>query len=409
MGSAPAASRAPRLVSAPLVRAFGASFGALIGFFLLLSVVPLYAVAGGAGEAGAGLTTGVLLLSTVAAELVTPRLVGRFGYRLAFGAGLLLLGGPALALPVSDHLAPILAVSAVRGLGFGIVVVLGSALTAELVPAARRGEGLGLYGVVVGVPGVLALPFGVFLAGQVGYPPVFLAGAVAALAGLAVTPGLPGRSGRRAPGRTSQPEVSGPAGPDRPLGMWAGFRSAALRRPALVFSATAIAAGVVVTFVPLAVTAGSGRLAAVALLVQAATVTVARWWAGRYGDRHGPARLLIPGLLVTTAGVFALVLTDQPVAVLAGMVLFGAGFGASQNASLALMFNRVPRSGYGTASAIWNLAYDAGMGLGAAGFGVLVVQTGYPAAFVVTGALMLAAVLPAWRDRAAARQRARPR
>lgn len=392
MASAPAASRAPRLVSAPLVRAFGASFGALTGFFLLLSVVPLYAVSAGAGEAGAGLTTAVLLLSTVAAELVAPRLVRRFGYRLAFGAGLLLLGAPALVLPASAHLAAILAVSVVRGLGFGIVVVLGSALTAELVPAARRGEGLGLYGVVVGVPGVLALPFGVFLAGQVGYPPVFLAGAVTALAGLAATPGLPGRQ-RAVPGP--------PPEPDRPLGMWAGFRSAALRRPALVFSATAMAAGVVVTFVPLAVTAGSGSLAAVALLVQATTVTVARWWAGRYGDRHGPARLLVPGLLVATAGVLALVLTDRPVAVLAGMLLFGAGFGASQNASLALMFNRVPRSGYGTASAIWNLAYDAGMGLGAAGFGVLVVQIGYPAAFAVTGTLMLAALLPAWRDRTA--------
>lgn len=98
------------------------------------------------------------------------------------------------------------------------------------------------------------------------------------------------------------------------------------------------------------------------------------------------------------AGILALVLVGTPIAVLAGMALFGVGFGVSQNASLNLMFNRVSSAGYGAVSALWNLAYDAGMGLGAAGYGVLAAQTGYPVAFVVTGALMLAALVPAVRD-----------
>jgi predicted MFS family arabinose efflux permease len=181
--------------------------------------------------------------------------------------------------------------------------------------------------------------------------------------------------------------------------MLAGLRSAALLRPSVVFSATAMAAGVVVTFLPLAVTRASGGLAALALLAQATVTTLARWWAGRYADRRNPARLLIPGLLAAAAGVLALVLVDRPVAVLAGMMVFGVGFGVSQNASMTLMFNRVPPAGYGTASALWNLAYDAGMGLGAAGFGVLAAQTGYPAAFALTAAVMVVALGPAWRDR----------
>jgi len=65
------------------------------------------------------------------------------------------------------------------------------------------------------------------------------------------------------------------------------------------------------------------------------------------------------------------------------------------------MYARVPESGYGTVSALWNLAYDAGMGLGAAGFGAVAAQTGYPASFALTAALMLAALAPALRDRRA--------
>jgi len=83
-----------------------------------------------------------------------------------------------------------------------------------------------------------------------------------------------------------------------------------------------------------------------------------------------------------------------------GAAAFGAGFGVTQNASLTVMYDRVPESGYSAVSALWNLAYDGGMGVGAAGFGVLVVRTGYPAAFALT-----AAVLPVVLAAAARRPR----
>jgi len=41
------------------------------------------------------------------------------------------------------------------------------------------------------------------------------------------------------------------------------------------------------------------------------------------------------------------------------------------------------------------------MGLGAAGFGAVAAQAGYPASFALTAALMLAALAPALRDRRA--------
>jgi predicted MFS family arabinose efflux permease len=92
-------------------------------------------------------------------------------------------------------------------------------------------------------------------------------------------------------------------------------------------------------------------------------------------------------------------LLANPAAVVTGAVLLGIGFGVAQNAVLTLLFDRVTAAGYDMASAMYNLAYDAGMGLGAAGFGAVAVRIGYPGAFVLTGALMLVALVPAWRDR----------
>jgi predicted MFS family arabinose efflux permease len=240
-----------------------------------------------------------------------------------------------------------------------------------------------VFGIVVGVPGVAALPLGVWLVGEVGYPAVFTAGAAAALAGLVVVPGLPGRAPQR----------------ERAVGVLAGMRTPALAWPAAAFAVAAMAAGVVVTFLPLAVGGGSGGLVAVALFVQAAASTGTRWWAGRYGDRHGPAVLVVPGVMATAAGMATLVLVDRPAAVLAGMVLFGCGFGVTQIATMTVMLGRVAPSGFGTVSAIWNLAYDLGIGAGAFGFGVVAAQTGYPAAFAVMAVLVLAGLVPLWLDR----------
>jgi predicted MFS family arabinose efflux permease len=62
---------------------------------------------------------------------------------------------------------------------------------------------------------------------------------------------------------------------------------------------------------------------------------------------------------------------------LAGMIVFGAGFGIIENTIFVLLIESMPASGAGLASALWNLAYDAGYGAGPAVFGLIVVRTGY--------------------------------
>jgi MFS family permease len=370
------AAPSPRLLSRPLALVMLADFAGLFGFYLLLSVVPAHLTSAGAGGFAAGLATGVLMLSSVAGEFAIPRLVARYGFRAILAAGLALLALPVLALLVSAALPVVVAVCVLRGLG--VIFVVCGAWGAALIPAERRGEGLGVLGIVAGLPAVVATPLGVWLMSRAGAETVFALGALAALAGLAAVAGLPA-------GRTTE---------EAPVGMAAGLRTPAMLRPAVVFTGTAMAAGIVVTFVPAAVPGGAGALAAVALLAQACATTVARWWAGRYGDRHGAARLLVPGALLAAAGILALVLTGGgTLAVLGGMIAFGAGFGIVQNASLAMMYARVSTAAYGTATAIWSVAYDTGYGLGALGFGVVAGVAGYPIGFALTAAAMVALTL----------------
>jgi MFS family permease len=375
-----------RLVTPQFARLLVMVFGSGLSMYLLTSVVPLYLAANGSGGIGAGLSTGAMMLSAVAMELLVPAMLVRYGYRGTLGLGLVLLGAPSLALLATASLPLVLAVCVVRGAGLAILVVGAVALVAELTPAHRRGEGFGVYGVVVGLPAGIGLPLGVYLTSVVGFGALFALAAVASLAGLAVLPAMPGRS-TGSSGQEEQEHV-------KVLG---GLRGSGLLMPTFVFAAVTVAAGISVTFVPLAVADDKHSLVAVALLIQSVTAPLARWLAGRFGDRFGPVKLLAPALVLAFLGAAMLIFIGNSAAVLVGATLFGIGFGGAQNLTLATMYNRSPKSRYGQVSALWNLAYDGGWGLGAMVFGLIVAGTGYPVAFGLTAAIVALAILPAAR------------
>ncbi|MEV4141287.1 MFS transporter [Dactylosporangium sp. NPDC049742] len=446
----------PRLLSRSLLLVSAVDVLGLTAFYALLPVVPAAVAAAGAGGAAAGLTTGVLMASTVAAELVLPRVVARFGYRAVVAAGLLLLGLPALGLTVTTAFGAVLGVCALRGIGAATIFVACGAWSAQLLPPGRRGEGLGLVGFVSGVPAVVGMPAGLWLAAHAGFPTAYATGAVLALAALLALPLLPGTDGatRRPPSlpgtdcraagdhagaalpslpdpdSRADGDHAGPSAPTRPGaanrdadgttrglpspaadgmvhdlpspaadGMMRALREPVLTRPAIVFGGACTLAGIVATFLPAALPHAGSGVVATALLLQALTGAVTRWWAGRVGDRHGPRRLLTPAMLAATAGFAGLAVTDRPVAVLAAAVVFGTGFGALQTASLAVMLDAAPPERFGTITALWSVAYDGGLGVGAAGFGLLATATGYPAGFAVTAVLAATTLLALRRVR----------
>jgi predicted MFS family arabinose efflux permease len=343
-----------------------ASFGALTSFYLMLGVTPLFAVEQGHGTFGAALSTAVFMLATVVAEVGTTWVMRSIGSQKTLALGLALMTVPVFALFLGGSLPLILAVSVVRGIGFAFVVTAGSAMVAALAPESKRGEAVGVYGVVVGIPSIFALPFGVWLVDQVGFAALFIAaGSVIVLAVVTAVVRIPASEAQDL------------------TGMLSALQTTTVLRLGVVFCIAALSSGLLVTYVPLGFESG---LAAIALLTMGVASTVTRWLAGRFADRADAWVLLIPSLVVGVLGV-ALVLL-MPSFVIVGATLFGASFGVMQNSTIHLMFEATGPSGFGAVSAIWNIAFDAGLGLGALAFGVLAADY----ALGVAGVLLLAAI-----------------
>lgn len=367
----------------------------------MLSVVPLWSDDGGSGTAGAGAATGVTMGTTVAVQLCMPRLLRKFSLRAVFAVGAVLLGAPTFAYLLSSELLPVLTVSAVRGAGFGMVAVAGSALVAGLVTERKRGRAVGWYGIAVGLPQVVCLPLAVWGVEHWGYTAVFTASALLSVVAAPMIRAVSADTRQQGLG----PSPSGPRRPDFTQ-KWRPLAS-----PWIVLITVACALGGVTSFLPLVLE--EVDVAAAALFVLSATVIAGRWGAGWLSDGLGPGRLMVPSVLACAAGMAGFAAAaggapPWPVATTAAAV-YGLGFGALQNDTLVVMFAQAGPLGSGLASTAWNMAYDAGTGIGAAGVGLASGALTVAGAFAVAAVVIAAAAPLAWlSSRAAGPVRAVP-
>ena len=354
----------------------GFSVLGFVGFCLTLASLPVYAVSGGAAESTAGVVTTVFLCATIAVQTTVPALTARFGMGPVLVGGLLAMGLPSPLYVLHDGVAWISGLSAVRGAGFAVLTVLGATLAARVAPPHRRGESVGLYGLAIAVPNLIAVPAGAALV---------LAGHVGWLSWLAASPVL---------AVFLVPRLVRLVAPDTGAGPTIRRRAAvrAALAPSAVLFAVTMAGGGVVTFLP--IERPDGVLATVALLVFGGTVAATRWRAGVLADRLGGSWLLPLALVVAAVGlvVTAVGLNTGAAWVVLGAGLFGAGYGAVQNLTLVAAFARGGEGGTTTVSAIWNASFDAGTAVGALALGFLAAGIGLDRTYVVVAALLAAAV-----------------
>jgi predicted MFS family arabinose efflux permease len=364
-----------------------ATFGALSNYAPLLSVVPLWASSGGSGGLGVGATTGVVMGSTVMTQLSMGQLLRLLSLRQMLGFGAALMGAATPAYILSSALLPVLVVSGVRGVGFGMVVVAGSAIVAELVPQPQWGKGAGAYGLAAGLPSVVCLPLGVWAAQQIGFVPVFVATTALCLSAVPLVLVMSRPAGtlpKPADRRRERTRVA-----LRPLAL-----------PWLLLLAAAVALGGVATFLPIALDAPA--TASVALFTLSLCMIAGRWGAGALSDMIGVGRVLLPAVVAGAAGIAGLALAtelDAGAALAApAAAVYGFGFGAIQNDTLVVMLRRAGDNGHGVASTVWNIAFDAGTGIGAVLLGLLVVWVGHSWSFAAA-AIGIALTAPAaWRE-----------
>lgn len=372
----------PGVVSLLLVVALGIG-----SFSILLPLSPDWAIRGGASEAAAGSVTAILMAFTILTQLSVNRALKRFGWGPVLATALLSLGAPAILQATSSDLSVILLSSAVRGIGFGILTVGGATAIALLVPAARRGAAVGIYGLAVAGPQLVLVSSAPILEQHLGKLVVTLIATLPVL-GLFWTHSL----GRLLNDHT-RPENSSTA--------QANTQSQSTLRmiwPVLLSLVIVTSSGGAILTFASQISADASS-ATIALLCLTGFATPTRWAFGSLSDRY-PARYLICGLAIACclgmAALSASVLTSNVAWGLAwlylGSTLLGISYGGMQSATLVCAYRLAGNNRLARVSVLWNVTFDLGTGVGAMLTGIIAAATGFASAF---GLLSITAVFSA--------------
>jgi predicted MFS family arabinose efflux permease len=316
---------------------------------------------------------------------------------------LLMVGQLLTALPSLvywNSQAPIwamIAAAIVRGLGFGLTIVVSVALLSEVATPTRRGAWIGAYSLALSVPGVIVPTTGLFL---------FASGRAQIVAFIAFASGL---AGFVCASRIDDPP--------KPLAWRPTNLLTAVRRPVifLVFAGFVLAScgfGAVVTYAPIGLPLIGIGSAGSFLLVSGAARAASRWLVGVLSHVQPPHAILAAGAVLSSGGLFALAVNASAGTVLAAAVAYGIGYGAIQTAAFLAMSERGTDSDSGAVSALWGAGTDLGssiggvlIGLAAANFGFLAAVWVMPITMAVSLPLFLRSGQSANAEIAAAKTR----
>lgn len=393
MTRAPARSAAPwrehGMPALLLMTAF-----AFAGFAVMLPVAPMHMMAAGGGTFLAGLVNAVLMGATILTQVVVERARTVLGWRLSLALACALLGAPALLEIAATTPWQIIVLAAVRGIGFGIVTVSGSSAIATLFTPERRGRAIGAYGLAVAGAQLVLTPIAPWIAETGGFP-IALAVAGLPLLGIpfAIAAGAAIERHARRAAPAAAPTVDADGRGETTLH--------ALRRlglPILALTVVTCAGGAITTFAPQFVPGTT--LTVIALFVYTAAAAFTRWLAGGFADRHGAKRFVLPGLVLAMVGLaaFAAAIAGitgpvAPIVFILGAILVGSSFGTMQNVTLVRAFELAGEHARGVASTAWNVAFDAGTGIGALAIGALAAGSSFTFSFVVLAALCAVAAV----------------
>ena len=376
-----------RLLTAPFLLSAAANFLQSLSFNLYLHL-PGYLKDLGADEVQIGLVFSATAATAIAARPSVGWIMDTRGRHVVILAGgILNVLVCALYLTV-HHLGPWLyAVRIAHGVAEAMLFAALFTHAADLVPPARRTEGIALFGASGLLPISLGGLLGDVILQRAGYARLFQTSTVFAAAALALS--LPLGDRRPHSGDVEARGFVAAVTDPRLLPLWfIGF----------VFAGTVTA---VFTFLKTFVM--QTGLGSVGLFFSAYSIAgvLLRLSLGWVPERVGPKRALFPALALLAGGFALLATAGSAFAVGAAGTLCGLGHGFTFPILSALVVNRAPAAERGAAMSFFTALFDCGALIGGPIFGLVIRAAGYPAMFATLVAVVTTgtAIFAVWDRR----------
>ncbi len=386
-------------------------------YFMLTVVMTAYAMdVYYAPAALAAFCASIFIIGTLIARLASPSLMERLGRKrllilgTAFGCGM-----SALYL-LDTPLGALMGIRLLHGIAYGICSTTIATIVTALVPASRKGEGIGYYMLSVTLGAAIGPFAGILISRHVSYDVLFISAALVLVAAMLLVFPLrvrgPQKSSAAAQEELAGEELAGSAEGRREEAAAAKAATPALKasgqegcrwdkvieRGAIPISSVCFLiffgySSLLTFLTPFAESVGLTRAASVFFIVYALSMFLTRPFTGRAFDRRGPLLVMIPAFFSFTAGMVMLAFASNDWMILGSALLCGYGVGTVQSCGLAMAVKKAPDDRLSIANATFYMFLDIGVGVGPLLLGLLVPIVGYPLMYIAMAGVGLLALV----------------
>jgi predicted MFS family arabinose efflux permease len=348
---------------------------------MLLPTLPVFAADKGGSDAQIGLIIGLFTYSAVVVRPFVGMASDKFGKKL-----LLILGVVICLIGTASYYAAVtivmmLMLRIVHGVGFGISTTLYGTVASDIIPASRRGEGMGFFGTGNAVAISLGPFLGIWLMEEFGFSALFIVGACILLLAVIFTSFVKGDSKEeRAQAKIAAAE---------PTSLLLRFVEPKALMPSLLGLLVGLSLGGVISFITLFGKETGVQNIGFFFLVLALSEFLIRFVSGRIFDTRGRFWVLFPAAIFCMVGCVILYMTKSTGMLLLAAVFYGAGFGAIFPGLQAWVIDRVEPKRRGVATATFYNAFDIGIGSGAMLLGLVATWSNYATMYLVSSVFFI--------------------
>jgi MFS family permease len=356
----------------------GFNFVVFLSAFQLLPTAPFRIRALGGSATAAGLFLGLLTYSSATTGPITGGIADRLGKRRVLLTSSVAIALFSLVYAVLPTYQGLLALVVVHGVFWSGLLVAASSYVTDLVPPARRAEGLSYWGMSTIFAVSMAPAIGLWVFEHGGWRVLCLEAAGLNVLMFAIAYAMLPRD---VPLRATRAAWS-----------WRGLIEWKVLFLAFTMFLYSFGYGGITSFVAMYSQASGVAPASLYFTVFSVAILATRPYVGRLGDRIGHRRIFVPCLALVVAGFALLAVGGSRAMFVVSALVFGTGFGSAYPLFLGHVMRHVHPARRGAAFGSILAAFDTGIGSGSMAMGWIVEHFGYREAYGTATALALLAL-----------------
>ncbi|MDM5210629.1 MFS transporter [Peribacillus sp. NJ4] len=350
-------------------------------FYLLMVTLAIYAVNElDASTSEAGLISGIFIIGTLIGRLFIGRFIDSIGRKKTLFIGLIFFTLTTLLYFVDLGIGFLLVNRLIHGMAMGMASTATGTIVAQIIPATRKGEGIGYYSMSATLATAIGPFIGLYMAQNTSFQVIFSFCLALGLISL-ITAFFLYVPALKVTAKVTESK---------------GFKLSNFIEPkalpiSFITLVLAFCYSSVLSFISFyAIEIDLVNTASFFFVVYAVAVLLSRPFSGPLMDRKGSNFIMYPAFMIFGVGLLLLSISTNSFTLLAAGFLIGLGFGNMQSSSQAIAVKLTPPHRMGMATSTFFIMLDAGLGFGPYILGFIIPVTGYSTLYVILGVVVIA-------------------